>query len=34
MKTWKTDVRNVWEKTKKVIRDGLEVKMVNGRRTK
>ncbi len=28
-----TDVRNVWEKTKKVIRDGLEVKMVNGRRT-
>lgn len=27
------DVRSVWEKTKKVIRDGLLVKMVNGKRT-
>lgn len=26
-----TDVRNVWEKTQKVIRDGLQIKMVNGR---
>lgn len=28
-----SDVRLVWERTQKVIRDGLQVRMVNGRRT-
>ena len=28
-----TNVRSVWEKTKKVIRDGLQIRMINGKRT-
>ncbi len=28
-----TDVKNVWEKTKKVINDGLQVEIINGKRT-
>ena len=28
-----SDVREVWERTQKVIRDGLQIKMINGKRT-